>query len=385
MNANILATADALSDQDLLVRIPVLAGREREAAAELVAHLAVLDTRPALYAAKGYGSLFRYCTQALGLSEDAACNRVVVARACRRFPVILDLLASGSVTQTSVRLLAKYLTANNHQAVLARASGRNRDAIDALVAELGPQPDVRASVRKLPTFTATPGSTATATQVAISVPAEPAPAIAPPPAVLAVTSRPVVRASAPLRYRAQFTMPEETHEKLRRVQALLRREIPDGDLAAIFDHALTLLLDTLEKTKLGKADRARSRPPIRPETDKEVREGARPSRHVPREVKRAVWKRDGGQCAFVSSDGRRCKEQTFLEFHHVQPYAHQGPATVANISVRCWRHNQYEAQLIFGPQGASIVREGARSVRQQGQLPPYDSKTDPAVRTGIFT
>src|SRR5688572_12613472 len=93
--------------------------------------------------------------------------------------------------------------------------------------------------------------------------------------------------------------------------------------------------------------------------DREVRKGARRSRYIPREVKRAVWERDGGQCAFVSSDGRRCTERTFLEFHHIQPYAKQGPATIANISLRCWRHNQYEAERMFGPHGAAIVREGA--------------------------
>jgi hypothetical protein len=59
----------------------------------------------------------------------------------------------------------------------------------------------------------------------------------------------------------------------------------------------------------------------------------------------------------MSPTGRRCTERTFLEFHHVQAYAMQGPATVRNISLRCWRHNQYEAQLIFGPHGPSIVRE----------------------------
>jgi HNH endonuclease len=126
----------------------------------------------------------------------------------------------------------------------------------------------------------------------------------------------------------------------------------------IFDQAISLLLDTVEKTKLGAAAKPRPRPPIRPETDKGVRQGARPSRYIPREVKRVVWERDGAQCAFVSSEGRRCAERTFLEFHHVQPYAHQGPATVANISLRCWRHNQHEAELIFGPYGASAVREG---------------------------
>lgn len=94
---------------------------------ELVAHLAALDGRPALYAARGYGSLFSYCTQALRLSEDAACNRIEAARACRCFPVIVDLLASGEVTLTAVRLLGRHLTPENHRAVLAGAKGRSRD------------------------------------------------------------------------------------------------------------------------------------------------------------------------------------------------------------------------------------------------------------------
>ena len=110
MNTNSLAIAVALSDEELLTRILALAGTEREATSELVAHLAALDSRPAAYAAKGYGSLFAYCIEALRLSEDAACNRIEAARACRRFPVILDLLASGSLTLTSVRLLARHLT-----------------------------------------------------------------------------------------------------------------------------------------------------------------------------------------------------------------------------------------------------------------------------------
>jgi hypothetical protein len=62
MQNNILVTTFALSDQDLLARLETLAGREREASVELVAHLAALDSRPALFLAQGYGSLFGYCT-----------------------------------------------------------------------------------------------------------------------------------------------------------------------------------------------------------------------------------------------------------------------------------------------------------------------------------
>jgi hypothetical protein len=66
----------------------------------------------------------------------------------------------------------------------------------------------------------------------------------------------------------QFTIGEQTHEKLRRLQALLRREIPDGDPGAIFDRAITLLLEKVEKRKLGAAARPRPTASIRPKTDK---------------------------------------------------------------------------------------------------------------------
>jgi hypothetical protein len=361
MKMNALATAAALSDHDLLTRTEALASRERETAAELVAHLAVLDSRPSVYAAKGYGSLFAYCTEALRLSDDAACTRTAAARACRRFPVILDLLASGTITLTCVRLLGKHLTPENHEAVLARASGRTNKQIEALVAELAPQPDVASSVRKLPAPAVLPAPTAETSpavsdQMPMSMPSAPLSETVPSPAVFITTPRPIVKATAPERYRVQFTVGAETHDKLRRVQALLRREIPDADPGVIFDRALTLLLEKVEREKLGAAARPRPRRSIRLETDKDER-GTRPSRHVPSDVKRVVSRRDGGQCAFVSPEGRRCTERTYLEFHHVQAYAKEGPATVENIALRCRRHNQYEAELVFGPHGASIVRE----------------------------
>jgi hypothetical protein len=31
----------------------------------------------------------------------------------------------------------------------------------------------------------------------------------------------------------------------------------------------------------------------------------------------------------------------------------------ARISLRCWRHNQYEAELVFGPHRPSIARGDA--------------------------
>ena len=384
-----LAAAAALPDSELLQRLVALASQEREASVELVAHLAALEARPSLCAAQGFGTLFSYCTGALRLSEDAACNRIEAARACRSYPMVLDLLASGALTLTSVRLLRRHLTPENHEAVLARASGRTRRQVEALVAELAPRPDVPSTVRRLPATksSAGPASPAlamesdavsidsTAAPAGLSCPAPSVERMAPPtpdvPAVPArvATARPVVQAIAPERYRVQFTIGAETHSKLERLQTLLRREIPSGDPALIFDRALTVLLEKVEKQKLAAVDRPRARRSIRPGTDNglagiaavgDKRAAVTPlvpalrtpivePRAVASAVKRAVWRRDGGQCAYVAATGRRCTERAFVEFHHVQAHARHGEGTVANVSLRCRRHNQYEAELIFGP------------------------------------
>jgi hypothetical protein len=363
MNTNMLDLASALSDHDLLARIGVLAEKEREASVELVAHLAVLDARPSLYAARGYGSLFTYCTDVLRLSEDATCNRISAARACRRFPVILDRLASGAMSLSAVRMLRPHLTPENHEAVLARASGRSLREIEALVAELSPRPDVATSVRKLPEPAARTLDLAAASTVENG---RLSPPIGCP--VISPTRRPVIESTAPERYRVQFTLGKESHDRLRRLQALLRREIPDGDAGAIVERALALLLDKVEKSKFAATSRPRSRRPIRRGTDTtrlpaEARTPAVLSRDIPNAVQRGSWRRDDGRCAFVSKDGVRCQERSFLEFHHEQAHALGGPATIGNISLRCRRHNQYEADLVFGPRerlvsGDSAARRG---------------------------
>lgn len=83
------------------------------------------------------------------------------------------------------------------------------------------------------------------------------------------------------------------------------------------------------------------------------------SRHIPAEVKREVWLRDGGQCAFVARNGRRCSERGFLEFHHVEPYSAGGVATTNNIQLRCRAHNGYEAELYLSRRAPGVREKPA--------------------------
>jgi hypothetical protein len=48
-----------------------------------------------------------------------------------------------------------------------------------------------------------------------------------------------------------------------------------------------------------------------------------------------------GDEAEVLSDGQRCNERRFVEFHHVDPYALGGEGSVDGVQLRCRRHNDY--------------------------------------------
>lgn len=333
-----------LSDQELLETVKRLADDERHATTALVQSLMELDARR-LYLGEGSPSLFAYCTQVLRLSEHAAYNRIEVARAGRRHPRLLDALEEGAITLTAARLVGPHLTPENCDAVLRAARYRTKRQIEQLVASLRPLPDAPALVRSPSSPPAPPrhstGSTPAAPplqelEVASGTDAgrQPAGARTPP--------RPSVAPLAPARYRIQFTTTQFTHDKLRRAQDLLRHVVPDGDPAEIVDRALTLLVKELERLRLATVVNPRPARPVSPG-----------SRHIPSEVKRAVWRRDEGRCAFIGSRGR-CPEIGFLEWHHVRPFAMGGSATVENIQLRCRAHNAFEAALLFG----DLAREG---------------------------
>jgi hypothetical protein len=276
----ILHSLTDLTNEQLLLEVTTLASREREATAQLIASLAELDARE-LYLAEGFPSLYAYCTQCLHLSEHAAYARIAAARAARKWPVMLDLLAEGCTTLTTICLLAKHLTSDNHLALLEATKHRTRREVEEQVAALHP---LAAELFKM---------------------------------------RLIIR--------------RETRDKFRQVQDLMRHSVPNGDPGEIFDRALTLLLADLERRKLALTKRPR--PP---------RASMPGARHVPAAVRREVWKRDEGRCAFTGSQGR-CPERGLLEFHHVIPFAEGGEATVTNLQLLCRAHNQYEADLHFAP------------------------------------
>jgi 5-methylcytosine-specific restriction endonuclease McrA len=149
---------------------------------------------------------------------------------------------------------------------------------------------------------------------------------------------------------------ESAEDDLRALQGLLAHRIPDRNVGEVTEVSYRIARAVLEKDKFAATDRpARARRPSK-----------QGSRHVPAHVRRAVWERDGGQCTFVSKDGKRCDERGGLEFDHEREFARGGEATIAGMRLLCRAHNQYAAECTYGAQFMRDKREAAAGSRNAG-------------------
>jgi hypothetical protein len=292
-----------LPDTELVAEVGRRAARERQATADLIRALIEFDRRR-LYLAEGQPSLFAYCTAVLHYSEHGAFNRIEVARAAARWPQLLACLEDGSLHLAGARLLAPHLTKENLDMALAASRHKSKREIEEVAAGLA--------------------------------------------------QRAMLVAVAAGQYRLHLTISRATRDKLRQIQALLSHQVPDGNPAVIVDRALELLLKDLQRQRTAATQRPRAARSPKPR-----------SRHIPAAVKREVWTRDEGRCAFVGRQGR-CGERNFLEYHHVVPHAEGGPPTTANIELRCRSHNAYEAEVHFGADVMTAARKGQRTAMPDG-------------------
>lgn len=352
MQNDSLTSLARLTDGELAAQVKNLATRERTATAQMIAHLAEMDTRD-IHLREGYPRLYDYCRDVLHLSDWEAYNRVEAARVARRFPVLFDMLEEGSIHLTGVKLLAPHLTAENHRAVLESARWKSKLAIGEIVARLNPQPDVPTLIVAIPAF-AVASDTPPAARPSLTGPESQSPVPLPEPARAVATAPPAQPTAltplSPQRYKLQLTISRETLEKLRRAKDMLGHVVAAGDDDAVLNRALTVLLDKLGREMFAQTDRPR---PGRPRGPRARRPSAA--------ILRVLAKRDEGRCKYTSADGHRCEETRRVVPHHLDPWVLAGDATTPDAyELRCQRHNDYEGRLYFGKRrrgSSEIVRE----------------------------
>jgi 5-methylcytosine-specific restriction endonuclease McrA len=329
------------TDDQLHRDLPRLALRERFATADFVACLAEFESRR-LHLELGFTSIYAYCAEKLHLTEGAAYRRIEAARTAHRFPAVLEMLRDERLSLATAALLGPRLTASNASQLLENASFKSKREVEVMIAKLNPQPPVPSVIRKLPEPKAiAPVVAAAPTAMASTAPAPPlALPGAPPP-----SRRPIVAPLSESHYKLQVTISASARERLCEIQGLMRHRLPGGDPAAIVEHALEVLHAQLLKEKAAQV--------AKPRTGRQATEAA--GRHIPASVKREVWRRDEGNCAFIAAGGKRCGAIDSLEFHHVQPYAVGGAATATNIQLRCRAHNGFEWERHLEAETAALV------------------------------
>jgi hypothetical protein len=363
------------SDDALLHDLKLLNAHDCKTTAVMLTRIAEVEERK-LFRREGYGTMHSYCVHELHVSEGVAYKRVHAARAARQFPAVLLAVAEGRLHLRAVLMLERHLISANADELVAAATHKTRFELERLLAERFPKPDLPERFQAIPGApapipVAAPAAAWTAEPIgsgsnSLTIPEQSRPAHIEAPAseparwqapapVQAESRVPAQRVTplAPQRYAFQCTFDEETHELFQDIRALMSHEIPTGEMALVLKGAFKLAKAELLKRKCAATDRPG---PSRPSAS---------ARHIPAAVKRAVWKRDGGRCTFVSESGRRCQERAGVEFDHIEPVARGGHATSENVRLMCRVHNQYAAERAFG---AEFMERKRREARERMQM-----------------
>jgi hypothetical protein len=179
------------------------------------------------------------------------------------------MLARGELHMTALRLLAPVLTASKVH-LLNEACFKSKQEVKELIAKHFPSPDVADAIRRLPQPRAMPTAqepqTMLLTQLSPAAllpltvdPLQQAAQLANPQQDLAVQSlgapplaaipsriaKSKPAATTPLsegRYKVLFTASQSLHDKLKEARDLCCDDVPSGELAAIVEQALVLLI-----------------------------------------------------------------------------------------------------------------------------------------------
>ncbi|MDH5271029.1 MAG: hypothetical protein OEY32_14005 [Candidatus Krumholzibacteria bacterium] len=138
----------SLSDEVILARIKHLVRRERAMTLRVLDHLAEIERRK-LHLALGHSSMFDYCTRGLGYSESAAWRRIQSMRCMVRFPEVRAMLESNDLNLSTLAHVARVLTWENKDELLANIRGCSLAEVKAILARREPRAAPRDVIRPL--------------------------------------------------------------------------------------------------------------------------------------------------------------------------------------------------------------------------------------------
>src|SRR5580704_13153290 len=225
-------------------------------------------------------SLFTYCTQRLGLSEDRSYTYMKVARKAVEVPILKKALEEDKLSLTNAKNLAKVITAENQVTWMEMGTTLYTRELEKEIAKAKPQEKVRERVKPL----------------------------------------------SETLYELRCTLSPRGAKLLERTMDLLKKQNRGEVIEEVFAEFVERH-DPLKK-ETSQAPAARQ----------VYKNGRRTP--TPRSLAHAVLKKAQAQCTYHDSQGNRCSNKRFLHLHHIKPVSQGGLHDLNNLSVLCSGHHR---------------------------------------------
>lgn len=282
-------------------------GVQRELVTDILKYLLEVESRD-LHLARGFSSIYAFCVEELGYSEDEAYVRVQAMRCLRAIPEIECKIESGEL---SLSVVAKAQVMFKRQAKIKKPLDVQQKI---LVIENLLNVSVRQAEKKLATWFAE-----------TDLPRE--------------KIKPISEELTKI----EFTANQRLMTKLETLKHLLAHRNFDGRMDGLIEEMADIALKKLgaqsEKApnQVSVAQRKTEKPP--------TQKRSRYTRYIMKASDRAVRQRAQSQCEYVDPiSGRRCSSLHGLQIDHVHEFAKGGSSEFSNLQLLCGAHNRWKTR-----------------------------------------
>ena len=350
-----------LNKAELLTQITKLAAEERKLTAQILHYLREVEARR-LFAELGYGSLLDFCVKHLRYSESAAYRRISAMRLLKDVGVVHEAIASGDLSLSNAAKVQSFFQAEKKekqkiysnvekQQLLKQVEQKSFRECERMLAAISPE-TVRKDKERV--------VSATETEI-------------------------------------RFTANDQLLNKLKKLKNLLSHKNLDPSYCELFTMIADIALQNLDpdlqvRKKLkdaipnnkqiieilenkdepkrenknhaeirhsnaeiqGNAERESNikiQSNIERQSNIKALASATPTskRYIPRQLKRYIWKRDGGGCTYEDPTTKiKCNSSFLMQIDHKIPLALGGKTEVNNLRLLCAAHNRLAAIQEFG-------------------------------------
>jgi len=364
-----------LNDNALLSHVQQIAASERKIYSQIIEALEEIERRK-LYLARGYSSLYTFCTDYLKYSQGAAHRRLSSMRLVKNMPSshkdkIKEKIETGSVNLTHLSQVATAIRTmprlTNHQKMklVERVENTSRDECEKRLIEAGGKESFkREDFKRL-----------NKKEIRISVSFdEESFELLTEYIELTAHKNPWASKEKALCMALRQAVDQERRDKTAKTAKWPKSpnmgaaDMPPTTSVPTTFKAPTETVSAAELTRQRNADRKRTRASasqaeIAKDHDSVANETnsilyakqrqpeasdvlVKRNRFIPLSVRREVWTRDKGRCQYVDSGtGRTCNSRFALQLDHIHEFSNGGSHDLANLRLLCANHNRYRGKL----------------------------------------